>query len=91
MTTRNSTSPRGNDLFRQIQLPDNEAVWDVTYWDAWYLIILLTKYEGDWQAMLHQFRSDHGIGYARETAEAKLSHFTHLLRGVGTRRGNPWA
>jgi hypothetical protein len=78
MTTRSSTTPRGNDLFRQIQLPDSQAVWDVTYWDLWYLIILLTEYEGDWQAMIDQFRPGHVIGYARETTEAKFSHLTHL-------------
>jgi hypothetical protein len=81
MTTQEANSrvsPRGNDRFRQVPLPDSQEVWDVSYWDVWFLIVLLTDYEGDWQRMIAQFRPGHAVGFARETAEAKLSHLTHL-------------
>ncbi len=36
---------RGNDLFREITLPGATEPFRVTYWDLWFVVVLLNEFE----------------------------------------------
>ncbi|MBE2202522.1 MAG: hypothetical protein IAE79_28180 [Anaerolinea sp.] len=66
---------KGNDLFREVQRPDNDEIWLVANWDLWFLVVLLNEFDGDWQKMINHLR--HHISN-HDTIEAQLSHLRHL-------------
>jgi hypothetical protein len=68
----------GNDLFREIQLPDSGETLLVSNWDLWFLVVLHTEFDGNWQEMAAYFRQKTSNSSGRYDAEPKLSHLLHL-------------
>jgi hypothetical protein len=68
----------GNDLFREVQRPDNDEIWLVSNWDFLFLVVLLNEFGGDWQTMRDYFRENVTSLHMRPSVEAKLSHLRHL-------------
>ncbi|MDI6791992.1 MAG: hypothetical protein QME81_03875 [bacterium] len=70
----------GNDLFRKIRYPNSNNTFKVTYWDLWIAIILVDKFDDDWDEMTDYLRcktkEEH---YLRDEGEALLNHI-RLLR-----------
>lgn len=69
---------RGNDLFREISLPDATEPFRVTYWDVWFVVILLNEFEGEWQGLINHFRAGTMELYGRDIEEPLLNHLKHL-------------
>ena len=68
----------GNDLFREVQRPDNDEIWLVSNWDFLFLVVLLNEFGGEWQTMSDYFRENVTSLHMRPSVEAKLSHLRHL-------------
>ncbi len=82
MKTDRPTLPEGNDLYREIFLPD-ASVFPVTYWDFWMALLLTTHFAGDWEAMLAHFRQEtKAISWHREQAEGVLNHLILLRQSL---------
>ena len=80
--TNNITLPDGNDLYREIILPDNR-VFPVTYWNLWISILLSSQFAGDWEAMLAHFRQQaKALSWGREQAEGIVNHLLLLRRAL---------
>lgn len=76
------SSHAGNDLYRKISAPGKRRKLSSTYWDAWFLVVLLTDFAGDWEKLADRLRHDRqgsGLFSRRDAAEALLSHL-HALR-----------
>jgi len=79
MKTDRPTLPDGNDLYREIVLPDT-SVFPVTYWHLWMALLLDTQFAGDWDAMLTHFRQEtKAVSWRREQVEGVINHL-RLLR-----------
>jgi hypothetical protein len=79
-TTTRSTH-YGNDLYREISAPGKRRKLPITYWDVWFLVVLLTDFAGDWEKLadrLRQERQGASLFSRRDTAEELLNH----LRGL---------
>ena len=72
---------RGNDLFREISLPDAEP-FRVTYWDMWFVVVLLNEFEGEWEELINHFRAGTMELYGRDIEEPLLNHLKHLYQRV---------
>lgn len=68
----------GTDVFREMVLPESGELWTVTYWDIWFLVVLLDKYAGDWDEMLASFEEDLDAFSSRYEMEPKFSHLWRL-------------
>lgn len=73
---------RGNDLFREISLPGTTEPFSVTYWDLWFVVILLNQFEGEWERLIYHFRAGTMEPYGRDIDEPLLSHLKHLYQRV---------
>jgi hypothetical protein len=77
----------GNDLYREILLPNAKKPLKVTYWDFWIADVLTREFEGDWDKMCDHFRAEKaGRSFRRHSAEELLNHL-HLLRQTLDRAG----
>lgn len=73
---------RGNDLFREITLADASEPFKVTYWDLWFVVILLNEFEADWKELIDHFRGEMLEWSTRRVAEPLLNHLKHLHQRV---------
>lgn len=74
---------QGNDPFRKISLADKRRKHLITYWDVWFLLVLLADFGGDWGALADRLRSERrgaGLFSRRETAEELFNHLRVLQR-----------
>src|SRR5258708_21404545 len=70
---------RGNDPYRAIKVSGQRRGLALTYWDLWFLVVLLTDFAGDWEQLAHRFRADGGaLSPRRDTAEGLLNHLNEL-------------
>jgi hypothetical protein len=82
MKTNRPTLPDGNDLYREITLPD-DRVFPVTYWHLWISILLYAQFAGDWETMLTHFRQEtNAASWHREHAEGAVNHLLHLHQAL---------
>jgi hypothetical protein len=82
MMTNISNTPDGNDLYREIVLPDKQ-VFPVTYWNLWTSILLSAQFGGDWEAMLSHFREQtKAFSWQQEHAEGLVNHLLHLRQAL---------
>lgn len=74
----NPNLPDGNDLYREIILPDTR-VFRVMYWDLWISILLSAQFAGDLEAMLAHFRQQtKTYSWQRDHAEGLFNHLLLL-------------
>ena len=80
--TNNPNMPDGNDLYREIILPDTR-VFPVTYWDLWISILLSAQFAGDWEALLAHFRQHTtALSWQRDQAEGLVNHLLLLRQAL---------
>ena len=73
----------GNDLYREIILPNTGVAFRVTYWDLWVSIILTTQFGGDWEAMIEDTRKQaKSDPWKRDRGEGLLNHLRNLRRSL---------
>lgn len=78
--TKDSNQLDGNDLYREIILPD-KSIFSATYWDLWISILLSVYFGGDWESMLSHFRDQTRTpSWQRDHAEGMVNHLFHLRR-----------
>lgn len=71
----------GNDLYREIILPNMVVPFRVTYWDLWLTIILITQFGGDWESMIDDTRKQAKSDlWKRDRGEGLLNHLRNLRR-----------
>lgn len=82
MSPSKPSLPEGNELYREITLPDGSA-FPVTYWNLWFALALRNQFAGDWEAMLAQFRKEtSALSWRRDEAEGVLNHATCLRQAL---------
>jgi hypothetical protein len=70
----------GNDLYQEIPLPSARKLLKVTYWDVWFLVVLVNEFNGDWDQFANQLRHpDQGIVFVQREVAGLLNHL-RLLR-----------
>ena len=73
----------GNDLYREIILPNTIVPFRVTYWDLWLTIILITQFSGDWESMIEDTRQQAKSDlWKRDRGEGLLNHLRNLRRSL---------
>ena len=80
--TNNPGMPDGNDLYREIVLPD-KRVFPVTYWDLWISILLSAQFAGDWEALLAHFHQHaSALSWHQDQAEGLVNHLLLLRQAL---------
>lgn len=83
MTIKNSPQNQsGNDLYREIAIPNQSERFHVTYWDLWFVMLLPTIFSGDWDKMIEHFRDQAKTSWLRDRAEGLINHLRHLRQSL---------
>jgi hypothetical protein len=73
----------GNVLFAEIPLKPSGEVLSLSYWDLWFLMILVKQFAGDWNALAEHFRQNKT---SSETTDGCINHareLHHKLESAG--------
>lgn len=89
-----SKSPRkiiyGTDFFRKLEIPNSNDTITIIYWDLWIIIILVNKFENNWDELLESLRSKKKENfYLIEPFEAISNHIRFLRQKISEIQLNP--
>ena len=83
MTINPSQTQSGNDLYREMILPDTGEPFPVTYWDLWFILLLTGQFFNDWEALSEHFRQQaNSLSWRRNQAEGALNHLLMLRQSL---------
>ena len=83
MTTKPSQTQSGNDLYREITLPDTGESFPITFWDLWFILLLTGPFSNDWEALREHFQQHAtALSWRRDQAEGALNHLLMLRQSL---------
>jgi len=69
----------GNDLYCEIASPSTHHLFQVTYWDLWFALLLDVHFGSNWDEIIDHLRAKRQEYYHRDEVEGLLNH-VRLLR-----------